>query len=67
MRLYKLNANENVAMVCDHISGDEEEVRVAITSVMGWDNSEEDIWDEEATFAGNPYILSWFEVKEEFR
>ena len=67
MKLYKLNANENVAMVCDHISGDDEEVGVAIASVMDWDNSEEDIWDEDATFSGNPYILSWFEVKEEFR
>lgn len=67
MKLFKLNPNTDVVMVCDHISSSDCEVGEAIASVMDWDNSGEENFDDDAACAGSPYILSWFEVKEEFR
>tara|TARA_B100000482_G_scaffold143070_1_gene105698 strand:- start:69 stop:671 length:603 start_codon:yes stop_codon:yes gene_type:complete len=69
MTLYKLNKYVDLLGVSDSISGEDGEVGVAIDSVLNPDLDEIDIldYDEEVLYAGNPFIVSWFEIKEEYR
>lgn len=69
MKLYKLNKYVNLLDTSDNISGDDGEVGVAIESVLNSDLDDVDIldMDEEVLYAGNPFIVSWFEIKEEYR
>lgn len=53
MKLYKLNKQSNMWDICDSIDGDSEEVGAAIESVPN--------------LKADPYILSWFEIKEQYR
>ena len=69
MTLYKLNKYVDLLGVSDSISGEDGEVGVAIDSILNPDLDEIDIldYDEEVLYAGNPFIVSWFEIKEEYR
>ena len=69
MTLYKLNKHVDLLGVSDSISQSDGEVGVAIESVLNPDWDEVDIidMDENASYAGNPFIVSWFEIKEEYR
>ena len=69
MTLYKLNKYVDLLGVSDSISQSDGEVGVAIDSVLNPDLDEIDIldYDEEVLYAGNPFIVSWFEIKEEYR
>ena len=53
MKLYKLNKQSDMWDSCDSIDGDSEEVGAAIESVPN--------------LKADPYILSWFEIKEQYR
>ena len=69
MKLYKLNKYVNLLDTSDNISGDDGEVGVAIESVLNSDLDDVDIldMDEEILYAGNPFIVFWIEIKEEYR
>ena len=69
MILYKLNKDVGVLEVCDSISGDEGEVGVAIHDTLhpDWDEIGIDEMYEDVLYAGNPFIVSWFEIEEEYR
>ena len=69
MKLYKLNKQDDVAYVSDAISGDDAEVGSAINRVLNPDDYGTDVReiDEDVLFAGNPFIVSWFEICEEYR
>ena len=69
MKLYKLNKQDDVAYVSDAISGDDAEVGSAINRVLNPDDygTEMRDIDEDVLYAGNPFIVSWFEICEEYR
>ena len=69
MTLYKLNKHVDLLGVSDSISQSDGEIGVAIESVLNPDWDEVDVidMDENASCAGNPFIVSWFEIKKEYR
>jgi len=69
MILYKLNKDLDVLDVSDSISGDDGEVGVAIHDTLhpDWDETDVDAMNEEVLYAGNPFIVSSFEIEEEYR
>ena len=69
MKLYKLNKHVDLLGASDNISENDGEVGVAIESVLNSDLDDVDIldMDEVVLYAGNPFIVSWFEIKEEYR
>jgi len=69
MKLYKLNKDVDVLGVSDSISGDDSEVGVTIHNVLhsDWDEIGTDEMNEDVLYAGNPFIVSWFEIEEEYR
>ena len=64
MKLYKLNKQDDVAYISDAISGDDAEVGGTINRVLNPGDYGTDIRaiDEDVLFAGNPFIVSWFEI-----
>ena len=68
MKLYKLNKDVDVSGVSDSISSDDGEVGSAIHDTLhpDWDKMGTDEMNEDVLYAGNPFIVSWFEIEEEY-
>ena len=69
MSLFKFNKEDNISFISDAISGDDAEVGAAISRVLepDYDETKSEEIDENALFAGNPSIVSWFQICEEYR
>jgi hypothetical protein len=69
MILCKLNKDVDVLDVSDSTSGDDGEVGVAIHDTLhpDWDEIDVDEMNEDVLYAGNPFIVSWFEIEEQYR
>ena len=69
MSLFRFNKEDDISFYSDAISGDDAEVGAAISGVLDPDFDEVDVCDidEDASYAGNPFIVSWFEICEEYR
>ena len=69
MSLFKFNKEDDISFISDAISGDDAEVGAAISRVLepDYDETKSEEIDENALFAGNPFIVSWFQICEEYR
>jgi len=65
INLYKVTRHDNMWTSCDNICQDSSEVGEALQEVLrpaGFDDIDEDF-----LYAGNLFIVSWFEIEEEYR
>ena len=69
MKLYKLNKDVDVLGVSDSISCSDGEVGSAIHDTLhpDWGKMGTDEMNGDVLYAGNPFIVSWFEIEEEYR